>query len=102
MMRGGSSVIKVTSVSPLPRIQAGPFGTRLDGPNLIQLTYGRRQSGSTIIPRTAGRAQDSETSLLGGVLGQQPLRFASWIHGADRAPGKAWGAIRRPLRLLLR
>src|SRR5471030_791240 len=33
------------------------------------------------------RAQESETSLSGGVECQRTFRFASWVHGADRAPG---------------
>jgi len=61
--------------------------TRLDGSNLIQLTYGRRSSGCTTIPRAAGTGSGKRDQSFGRHWCQRTSRFASWIHGAARAPG---------------
>ena len=67
--------------------------TRLDSPNLIQLTYGRHSGWPHHYPACGGYGHRKAGPVFRTALNANS-RFGSltWIHGADRAPGRRKGS----------
>lgn len=64
--------------------------TRLDGSNLIQLTYGRHSGWLHHYPACGGYGLRKARPVFRAALNaNRPFGSLTWIHGADRAPGKA-------------